>query len=445
MIPFPGESAPLDWANVTAGAPFADDGDAIRYRAGSATLTAGDAFVAGFFDHRYLEAGADAVFSVAIEHVGGSGTLALSGGPDAAWSLLDGPASTYDLGSHAVSGTGTLVVALPWVTVADYLTEAVETAVRVECTSGSVVVQQVKLRIWPPTGAAGGWSDPYTQPAQTRAPDVITEASALVTSAASQADLRAALAAQVTTSTSADPNYITSGSMLADSATPAYGGEFGAAYITRTPGAVTGPGFEEEAWIAPPMEVWSDAAVRFQPVGTDTYAWSQGHATVILEPTVTDGTNAYPVDGLFHIDATDTTGPEPAGTAFTSFVVGSPVATVEQSGNPLPAPGVEYATVTLPEFDDVLRVTIWHDGHFADVAEVGGTQARLANGLTTDEVTFTPLAYLWTAAPYRYWSPAVVQVSPHLIFWRHDDLGAGASLVFQPGTRQSTGLVFANN
>jgi len=437
VIPFPGESAPLDWANVTAGTPFADEGDAIRLRAGSATVVAGDAFVVGFYDHHYLEAGADAVFSAVVETLAGSsGVLRLSGGPDATWDLDDGPASVYDLGDHTVTGASTIVVPLPWVTVADYLDEDVETAVRVECLSGSVVVQQVKLRIWPPAGVVGGWSaDPFVQAPQDKNPDIANYVGRTITDLMpTQSGFRAALADLTTGAVAAGGFYITGGQMYAssDESTPVgVSGGFGAAYVRRLPGGLSGPGFDEEGWIYPPAEVWTDDdRVVFQPTGPDSFVW--------LQPVATVATGGGELDGLFHIDTAEVDEHHPAGTTYVSFVVGTNLGTVGHTGT-----DTTFTDLALPEFDAPhLLVTIWHDGHFADIAETGGAQARLTYGQTVDEVEWDRLLYRWTPAPYRYWNPAAVVVTKLRQLHRDDGLGVAPPRAFGGASRIRTGRAY---
>ncbi len=436
MIPFPGESAALDWANVTAGAPFADGGDAIRYRAGSSTLTAGDVFVAGFYDSRYVEPGVDAVFSVAVETLAGSsGTLRLSGGPDATFSLGDAEASAHPLGDHVVTGATTLVVALPWVTVADYLTEAVETAVRVECLSGTVDVQQVKLRIWPPTGALGAWSAaPFVQDPVDANPAVIAEAGGLPPGVnyPSQGAFRTALAAVVTTFTGpTGTSEVTFGFMSAYDDVGSdlrVNGGIGITYLGRPGDTLNGPGLEEDAWIVPPNEVrGDDDRVIFDPTGPDSTTWLQPVATVAR-----NSLGLPPVTGNFHLDAVAVADTLPVGTAFVDAAQTVTLASL--------APDEDYQDVTLPEFDDVfLQVSMWHPGHYADTPETGGTDLRLQYGQTIDGSTYDRLLYRWQPAPYRYWDPVAVARSV-VRQWnqRFDELGQQGAAVWRtdPATNQ---------
>jgi len=227
-------------------------------------------------------------------------------------------------------------------------------------------------------------------------------------------------------------NYITFGQIVVSADPPENSGGFGAAYIRRPPGNLTGPGLEEEAWVYPPAEVWTDDDwVVFQPTGPDSFTWTQGVATIADE--------SGPLPGLFHIDATEVEERHPEGTLFASFVVGDSSVTYAAAGA-----GITYSDVTLPEFDATnLLVTIWHDGHFADIAD-GGGQIRLVNGTTTDEATFDKLKYLWNPAPYRYWNPAEVVAVVRKVrqFHRDDGLGVAPPRAFGGASRIRTGRAY---
>jgi hypothetical protein len=162
--PWVGESVPLDWANAYTGPPLALTGAGLRYRirrdyaAGDThTLGTGDSFIAGFYESVMMLSGDDVVAQFVLV-CDGAGTIRLSGGTDPDWSLDDPADATAPMGTHTVAGP-TVVVGDPFPTfdVDAYLAQVEETIVFVECLSGAIEINQVKLRLWPPGGPVGGW------------------------------------------------------------------------------------------------------------------------------------------------------------------------------------------------------------------------------------------------------------------------------------------------
>jgi hypothetical protein len=179
--PWVGESVPLDWANAYTGPELALDGAALRFRvrrdlADSPVLEAGDSFIAGFYESNVMLSG-DAVEASFVVVCDGAGSIRLSGGTDPDWSLDDPADASVPMGTHTVSGP-TVVVGDPFPTfdVDAYLAQVEETIVFVECLSGDVEVNQVKLRLWPPGGPVGDWIDApgfdVVAPPQARLADV---------------------------------------------------------------------------------------------------------------------------------------------------------------------------------------------------------------------------------------------------------------------------------
>lgn len=459
---FYGESAPLDWANVTAGAPFADDGEAIRFRAGSATVTAGDVFVAGFFDSTYLAPGDDATFAVAIVHTGGSGTLRISGGPDADWDLDDTDASAYALGDHAVSGSGTLAVTLPWVTVADYLDQAVETAVRVEVLSGSVTLQQLKLRIWPPGGAVGGWSDTYPGWASggyTAAVRYWTEVNSLYDSGEQVAEdpedaWDAANAAMTFNDSTSDTFSTASGgafgagatilalggspfewqaSMGANGAVEVYQGvDWRTAYPID--GLVEGVDF-----IVPPDEVPGDASSTLvQQVGSGSTEWTGTTADASLSVREVEGW--IPV---VHSEGRDDLTPAPIGGPLHT-ITGAGYTTGSAIGAHDPG-GVTTAPVTLNDGGEPFVVV--SRGYTYTPASWPGWAPSLVgsseSGSVLVDLAWPDLASRAVLPAYRVWSPTAAPPRNYMrVMQRGDSLGMGSGRVFGASTRQASNRVF---
>lgn len=156
-VPFPGESIGLSY---TDGVNF----DSIWLRGGRggqppyATIAPGDEWRAWVDPgtQNYLEdASAPVVASWVVETIGGAGTLHAAWGFDPMFGDPSAPAPN-DLGSQAVTGTQTVVFTTT-LTAADIMDGTAPAMLLLTCTSGSVDVQQIKLRVWPPEGVAGGW------------------------------------------------------------------------------------------------------------------------------------------------------------------------------------------------------------------------------------------------------------------------------------------------
>lgn len=153
---FLGESAFLDWANPITGT-LEDEGGAMRHRDYATTeeLVAGDSFIAGFFDYTTLTASDVVEFALAVDVASGSATVRFSGGTDPDWALDNPALATVDLGTYTVT-TGTTSVPMPFVDLAEYLLQDVETIVYVEVLAGTIEVDQMRMRIWPPDAMAVG-------------------------------------------------------------------------------------------------------------------------------------------------------------------------------------------------------------------------------------------------------------------------------------------------
>lgn len=152
MIPYPGESVgAYSYTNVS-GTPIGSVAD-VRFRAGSSTFGTGDAAkVVVFFGVNYLENDTTpGDVSWCIEITGGAGDLTLT-------ECLGDGTPDVPLGTFTVSGAGPLVVPSTTITMADIYNE-VFGSILIECDTGTVDVQQVKLRAWPIGGPVGGWGD----------------------------------------------------------------------------------------------------------------------------------------------------------------------------------------------------------------------------------------------------------------------------------------------
>ena len=225
MIPFPGEAVLVeDAADVTSGV----DGtlwEDVWSRAGSRTLSAGDEWRAFVYsgDMDYLEeTGLDLTVEWVVEVLSGSVTVAASEGPDPSYGGYTDPLGT-SLGTHTLTvGENRIVSTFAGDDVAD-LGGTVASAFQLGlvATSGSAVVQQVKLYVWPAAGTAGafvtlpGWESAPTAPT-TRVGGISHSATA--TAAGIDASWDAAVAAAIASASPAGPHDF---NLAATSGTPA--------------------------------------------------------------------------------------------------------------------------------------------------------------------------------------------------------------------------------
>lgn len=159
MTTFYGESHVIDWGQNISGTPVSTFENLKWHFDNTAeTVAAGQSFTIGVYrDSLYATAADDIVFSWVIEcESGSSGTLRLHDGMDPGFGFA-AAACVNDLGSFDVAGKQT-VVATATTVKADYFSLTSEPTLLVECTSGSVVIQQVKLRLIPPGGPSGAWT-----------------------------------------------------------------------------------------------------------------------------------------------------------------------------------------------------------------------------------------------------------------------------------------------
>ena len=440
--PWIGEAVALDYANNIDGTPLPDFGDAIRYRQAdggqTSTLAAGESFMAGFFDSEVLLSGDDAVFTFAVVcGPSSSGTLRLSGGVDPDFALDDPGDASQSLGTVAVSGEQVAVSDPLTRDVDDYLTQSVETVVFVECLSGSVVVEQIKMRIWPPGGVAGAWQSApgFTVDVAVGGVHLVSPATSFDTglittgSAAGAWDTAAAELIDNATNrdlSSTDPDFAFPAATVQaalgvaqDIAIPGtwnasgIGGASGSVVqqpdpeqIARanTPNVPAGVYGLDYAW--PPDEVPGDWGVEFSE--EPSTAW--GAATV--------ETTAYTAQP--HGDGGS---PIYTWTAVPDEAMADPTTlALPATGTPIPALGV--STSTTPPDSRTALLSIWHPILSTAPAHVdmggGGYQLGILDAsiaVTLDDSTVTVPAYL-------YWAPLAVAYRP-LRQWPLDEGNGG--------------------
>ncbi|HXJ67065.1 MAG TPA: hypothetical protein VNN79_25205, partial [Actinomycetota bacterium] len=160
---FYGESYAL-WDLTNIAGTAADFGALYYHRDDeSSSVSAGDSFLVGVWadpvEFGDLVAATDAVVSWVVETgEGSSGTLAISSGLDPTGAVTNTAYASDALGSFSVTGTQTIVAGPTSITSADLVAFDDEPVAFIQCTSGVVNILQVKLRVWPPTGAGGNWA-----------------------------------------------------------------------------------------------------------------------------------------------------------------------------------------------------------------------------------------------------------------------------------------------
>lgn len=111
-----------------------------------------------------LTAATDLVVSWVVEvGPGSAGSLSCTSGLDPTWDGTDPGYATEAAGTKTATGAATLVFPQTVITKDALLAFDAAPLARFECVTGSVDVQQVKLRVWPAGGAGGAWTtgNPY--------------------------------------------------------------------------------------------------------------------------------------------------------------------------------------------------------------------------------------------------------------------------------------------
>lgn len=423
---FYGESIGIDRFTNLSGSAVAALED-VQLRAGSATFTAGDSTrFATDLGYDYLEPGDPASVSWVVEVLSGSGTLTFAEGiGDTATSL----------GSRTVTGPAQVVVPSSVIAAANVIAD-IDARLLLTCTSGTLVVQQVKLRVWPPEGAGGGWSDPYPSwageaPANGSRVErtVSADTSGAGSAAAEWADVIALAQAQVDDPWSIPPTPVSSPLRVDLAAGTTFiasieGGGTSAGSFVLTVSAFaaiggTGEGPEIDPalglvdgvdYIWPPDEVNFDSAAMIDALGARSWEWANVGVYLRGDPG-TDGTVLLAVEGA------------PSDLDFTSWP--------DTSASAL---SLGQNAVTMPPGD----VAVFAESHswlFDGPDFPGGTNAReesdgwgIALGVgDPDDEDFAPLSVRVTFPAYRLWSPTAVTVTVSKLKQVHRDDGYGVT------------------
>ncbi len=446
---FHGESIPVEPVFRTTG----DYVDGLRYRAGSASFADGESFRAWAEtnDTWYLWAdpSTPVVVSWVVEVAAGSGTLTLAEGTDPDGGFGSPPATGTALGAHSVTGPQTLVVASVLFDGAYVLSSDDSMVLRVDVTGGTVEVQQVKLRVWPTTGALGGWS-PTLSPSWAGGISAVGIAAANANYSVTSdpfvdgGDAWDAAWAEIPTLPEPGPpyTYTTADGTASDASGVINTVDLStvSASLVVVVGSLVAspaqPGFPVESgvdYLVPPNEVRSDPAQVVQQVGSATREYFDWELAV-------DASSELPL-GDFRVHSEAITAPEDI----------SDVEPVEVTGTPVPTPaanstGRTSLSIPEPDIDEVLHVSVNHLGRVgsppAYPAGIGLPHSNAGVMLGTysgDE--FTPATSRVIYPPYRVWTLDVA-VTFMRVMQRGDGLGMGSGRVFNQGTRQGSSKVF---
>lgn len=424
MIPFPGESRAVEDAVVIDGGEDWTLSWDISHRAwrfsptapGHRVISSGEEWRAWVYPGSfgsYMEGpGEDVVVSWVVEVLSGTVTLSAAEGFDPAYgdtSLVP----SVSLGSHTVTGPATLVIPSTF-TGADVWGSDDALMLVLAATSGNADIQQVKLRVWPPGGALGGWGDlqpgfnsssadaqvRYVNPADTisgSASNTDPEAAWDAAYAAFTADVTAESASASRTISATAPGACYARQTMAQPVLGTYsaGHElvpntvilYGADWTTFYP--ISSSLVEEVDWIVPPNEVFSDTLAFAQQIGSGSTGWLNAEVTV-------SATGDMPGEGVAMSEAGDFT---PVGGAVTVPLLH----------------GAASGTVALDTSGKDIAVTISH-GIATGSGSVwpGWTPGAVSPNVREDVInySFGDVETYAVLPSYRAWSPTATVVPP---------------------------------
>jgi hypothetical protein len=467
---YPGESIRLDAAYDVGLADF-DLIDDIQLRAGSRTLASGGHWKAWadtyfFTDHIYLGPADTGVVSWVVEVASGSATVTAAEGVDPDFGDETFTAGTA-LGSHALTaGTNVIASSLSAADVYD-LTQTFPgiPMLDLQATSGSVVVQQVKLRVWPVGGAVGAWVEHPgfdTLPSNASVYVGTAERGAQVNyyGQAVDSDAEAAWDAAVATfqgdvepilgphsgSPNSGYNVVTTlgqVSVVLTDLAPLYTvtAEMNNTYalvVGKDPDAqfpISNTLVEGVDWWRPPTEVYNDSAYFVQQIGSGTVGWVDLEATVDVAPaddgTLVGGAVAVAYPGSVGIDFIS--GPN-WELDFTYSATGTGVS----DGDPLTlAPAGGRFVFIAPSNVMLSGAVPWNGSLGSAFGQSFGENVTVNIGSVDTRVQ----SYV-QMPPYRVWNPDAQPVTFMRVMQRGDGLGMGSGRVFNQGTRQGSSKVF---
>lgn len=390
------------------------------------TLAAGalDDVLLGYGTYTTLLEDSAAVFQLVLLALSGSASIRVTYGTDPDYGGRR-TQCTLTAGTFTV-GTGETEVDLPGWTVPVYWNGDVQHLVRLEVLSGSVVLDQARLRIWPPGGYGGGWSSTVTptsptgplpldswvrhEPLTAFTTDPPGSAPDRVLWPADDADrddaFTTAQALALTDLEAADeafPRFITTSTAFGDTVLSAGGGasvvrhhgEVGTnyaqgavgsatafqqrTYATLSTGASNPAGTQGVDWVRHPDRTPDDDSANAEIVGAPSWSWAQDTMTWQIQSASTVGGVAHPLTGGYYLTvryiadppATYYDGPDRRATWSPIATPGDLIAAVSGAdvGDALiPTGGAE---ITLPPISGrVVELEASHDINFGFVDHV---------------------------------------------------------------------------
>jgi hypothetical protein len=340
----------------------------------SAELTAGDDLLMSFRNYDYLEADSAATFELVFVVLSGSASVRVTYGGNEDYEY-ETSSCTLTAGTFTMAAGDNLVDLSewtgPWYHAADELP-----LVRVEVLSGSLDLDQIRLRIWPPGGYRGGWSDvvtpteplgPYDVTGWTRhEPKGLSSVPIEYNDPAADADRDAAFAyaqqlarAELDAVTTAYPRFISTDDYDHDPLLTASGGAFGGrhhgapitnlaegatmnaqsrntrSYLQFDTGAgAFPPGTEGVDWVRHPDLTPTESVDARDPVGDPVWEWDQDELTWII------GSGGEPLVGGYYLAARYV---DEAPETYHNLAT---FPTDEAAWTPIAAPGTLLTTVT---------------------------------------------------------------------------------------------------
>jgi hypothetical protein len=444
VIPYPGESLGIfqNWAAVGDNYSLG-----VSYRAGSSTLAAGDEWRVWVAQGSttYLDAPGDCDGSPAWVVVvdSGTATVTASEGPDAAYGDTTAAHPTA-LGTFTLTPGDNVIPST--FTVADVWGGSTSMMLVLEASSGSAVVSQVKLRLWPSTGAAGGWSD--LQPSwETTATSAQKQyGSQTYSGGADDADPAASWSAAVAAfhgdysanSGAASrgfgsvPTTPSAGQGMSQDTLGVYSSssDLTAALVMLTgrdwrdvfpiqSGLVDGVD-----WIRPPDEVDGDTAAVAQQVGSGSTGWTDATITLTEGDGMPGTVTLYTEGGEWANDAPG------SGTYYTTTA---------------PAGASGAGTFALATTGLMSLAVVAHSMAAGDADTYPGWAPNtITPDSRSDEIGYTlgPVKSYAVMPPYRVWSPSAAALPKVRQLHRDDGRGIAPRRHFGGSSRANTGRHF---
>jgi hypothetical protein len=484
-VTWPGES--LEYYDAADGADLTLYGDIYFRTSDGRTIASGDVWRVWYradwqVANRYLtDAGADVEVSWVVEVAGGSGTLSASETVD-----LSPPdtsaAGTTSLGSYVVSGAGTVVIPSSLMGASEIVDGPASgrNMLRLECTAGSIDVQQIKIRVWPPGGPVGGWVDKAgwnTADAEPTVYRVETTDTTYHTSDAFADSYEGSWDASMAGMIGGPPigsmvhsafpgsvfdigsgfNLLVSGGIGNQTVTSLTPFEVATAGLAAsTLAVIVGSNWESFIgddpalgangvdWWRPPTEVAGDTAVLFPQTGTGSTNWS-GATGLTWSTDATPGGDEPLGAVTLYATALDDVPIEVEGSGPSAISHLGPVTV--PAGTPLTMTPSDSGSDSLPTGGRYLLLVLSHTiltTTYSHPGTAGGVLGGPWFGLS-GEVTVGALRTYATMPGYQVWHvEGASPIHPLRLMQRGDALGMGSGRILGAGTRQGSLKVFGS-